>query len=74
VQEQSATTGSIAESIHNAAGYTARASTEVGSVEQAAARNASAIGDITSWTAKLSSRAHDLENKVATFFNRVRAA
>ncbi len=74
VQEQSATTGSIAESIHNAAGYTARATTEVGSVEQAVARSAAAIGDITSWTEKLSSRAHDLENKVATFFNRVRAA
>src|ERR1700683_2855789 len=74
VQEQSATTGSIAESEHNAAGYTARASTEVGSVEQAVTRGAAAVGDITSWTAKLSSRAHDLETKVATFFNRVRAA
>jgi methyl-accepting chemotaxis protein len=74
VQEQSATTGSIAESVHNAAGYTARATTEVGSVEQAVARSAAAIGDITNWTEKLSSRAHDLENKVATFFNRVRAA
>ena len=74
MQEQSATTGSIAESVHNAAGYTARASTEVGSVEQAVTRSAAAVGDITSWTAKLSSRAQDLETKVATFFNRVRAA
>jgi methyl-accepting chemotaxis protein len=74
VQEQSATTGSIAESVHNAAGYTARASTEVGSVEQAVTRSAAAVGDITSWTAKLSARAQDLETKVATFFNRVRAA
>jgi methyl-accepting chemotaxis protein len=74
VQEQSATTGSIAESVHNAAGYTARASTEVGSVEQAVTRSAAAVGDITGWTAKLSARAQDLETKVATFFNRVRAA
>jgi methyl-accepting chemotaxis protein len=74
VQEQSATTGSIAESVHNAAGYTARASTEVGSVEQAVTRSAAAVGDITSWTEKLSSRAQDLETRVATFFNRVRAA
>jgi methyl-accepting chemotaxis protein len=74
VQQQSATTAAIAESVHNAAGYTARASTEVGSVEQAATRGAAAVGDITSWTAKLSARANDLETKVATFFNRVRAA
>jgi methyl-accepting chemotaxis protein len=74
VQEQSATTGSIAESVHNAAGYTARASTEVSSVEQAVTRSAAAVGDITSWTEKLSSRAQDLETRVATFFNRVRAA
>jgi hypothetical protein len=46
----------------------------VGSVEQAVTRSAAAVGDITGWTAKLSSRAQDLETKVATFFNRVRAA
>jgi methyl-accepting chemotaxis protein len=74
VQQQSATTGAIAESVHNAAGYTARASTEVGSVEQAVTRGATAVGDITDWTAELSARARDLETKVATFFNRVRAA
>ncbi len=74
VQEQSATTGSIAESVHNAADYTAQASTEVDSVAQAVTRSAAAVGDITSWTAKLSARAHDLEIKVATFFSRVRAA
>ena len=74
VQQQSATTAAIAESVHNAAGYTARASTEVGSVEQAVTRGSAAVGDITSWTAKLSARANDLEAKVASFFNRVRAA
>jgi methyl-accepting chemotaxis protein len=74
VQEQGATTDAIAESIHDASGHTAQASTEIGSVEQAVARGAAAVGDITTWTAKLSSHADDLETKVATFFNRVRAA
>lgn len=74
VEEQSATTRSIAESIHGAAGHTARASAEIGSVEQAVALGATAIGDITAWTSRLSSRAHDLETKVADFFSRVRAA
>jgi hypothetical protein len=35
---------------------------------------AAAVGDITAWTSKLSSRAADLETKVAAFFSRVRAA
>jgi methyl-accepting chemotaxis protein len=74
VEEQSATTRSIAESIHGAAGHTARASGEIGSVEQAVTLGAAAVDDITAWTSKLSSRAHDLEAKVADFFNRVRAA
>jgi len=74
VEEQSATTRDIAESIHVAAGHTARASADIGSVEQAVALGAVAIGDITSWTSKLSSRAADLESKVAAFFKRVRAA
>jgi methyl-accepting chemotaxis protein len=74
VQEQGATTSAIAETIQNAAGYTGQASTEISSVEQAVARGAAAVGDITTWTAKLSARANDLETKVASFFNRVRAA
>ena len=37
-------------------------------------RGAGAVGEITSWTARLSARANDLETKVATFFTRVRAA
>ena len=74
VEEQSTTTHNIAESIHGAAGHTARASAEIGSVEQAVALGAAAVGDITAWTAKLSSRANDLETKVADFFSRVRAA
>ena len=74
VEQQSATTRSIAESIHGAAGHTARASTEIGSVEQAVALGAAAVGDITAWTSRLSSRANDLEARVAGFFSRVRAA
>ncbi len=74
VEEQSATTRNIAESIHGAAGHTARASAEIGSVEQAVALGAAAVGDITAWTSRLSSRANDLETRVTDFFNRVRAA
>jgi methyl-accepting chemotaxis protein len=74
VEQQSMTTRDIAESIHTAAGHTARASTEIGSVEQAVTRGAAAVDAITQWTARLSSRANDLETKVATFFTRVRAA
>jgi methyl-accepting chemotaxis protein len=74
VQEQGATTSAIAESIHDAAGHTAQASAEIGAVDEVVTRGAKAIGDITTWTARLSSRAQDLETKVATFFTRVRAA
>ena len=74
VQEQAATTNAIAESIQTAAGHTAQASAEIDSVEQAVTRGATAVGDITTWTATLSGRASDLEAKVASFFNRVRAA
>jgi methyl-accepting chemotaxis protein len=74
VEQQSMTTRNIAESIHTAAGHTARASGEIDSVEQAVAKGAAAADEIAQWTAQLSSRANDLETKVATFFNRVRAA
>jgi methyl-accepting chemotaxis protein len=74
VQQQSMTTRSIAESIHNAAGHTARASVEINSVDEAVSRGVAAVGDINSWTDRLSARANDLEAKVATFFTRVRAA
>ncbi|MEW6450141.1 MAG: methyl-accepting chemotaxis protein [Pseudomonadota bacterium] len=74
VEEQSATTREIADSIQRAAGNTARASTEIQSVEQAARKGADAVGEMSGWTARLSTRAHDLEEKVARFFGRVRAA
>jgi len=74
VEQQSMTTRGIAESIHNAAGHTGDASAEIGSVERAVGRGADAVAEITRWTAQLSSRASDLETKVASFFSRVRAA
>ena len=74
VQEQSMTTHAIAESVQTAAGHTARASTEISSVEQTVSRGVAAVDEITTWTERLSSRANDLETKVATFFSRVRAA
>jgi methyl-accepting chemotaxis protein len=74
VDEQAATTREIASSIQTAAGNTARASNEIKSVEQAASHAAAAINEIGGWTARLSARAQDLEAKVASFFNRVRAA
>jgi methyl-accepting chemotaxis protein len=74
VQEQAATTSAIAESIQDAAGHTSQASSEIGSAAEVVTRGAGAVGEITTWTARLSARAHDLETKVATFFTRVRAA
>jgi methyl-accepting chemotaxis protein len=74
VEQQAATTRNIAESIHSAATHTARASAEIGSVEDAVGKGAAAAGDISQWTAELSSRAQDLETKLATFFSRVRGA
>jgi methyl-accepting chemotaxis protein len=74
VEEQSTTTRGIAESIHGAAGHTAQVTAEIETVERTVARGAEAVGDITTWTERLSARANDLETKVATFFSRVRAA
>jgi methyl-accepting chemotaxis protein len=74
VEEQNATTHEIASSIQVAANNTAQASAECHSVEEAASRNATAIDEITGWTARLSSRADDLQAKAVEFFSRVRAA
>ncbi len=74
VEEQSSTTREIAGSIQTIASNTAEASLEIRSVEEATGRSAAAVGEIAGWTTQLSSRANDLEAKVATFFARVRAA
>jgi methyl-accepting chemotaxis protein len=57
VQQQSMTTREIAESIHTAASHTTLASTEINSVEKAVAQGATAVDEITAWTARLSARA-----------------
>ena len=74
VEEQGATTREIASGMQTAAGHTARASGEIGSIEAAASQGATAIGEIAGWTERLGARANDLEAKVAAFFTRVRAA
>jgi methyl-accepting chemotaxis protein len=74
VEEQGATTREIAGGMQTATGSTARASVEIRSVEQASSRSAAAVDEIAGWTRQLSSRADDLEEKVTTFFARVRAA
>ena len=74
VQQQSMTTRGIAESVHTAAGHTARASDEINSVDEAITSSVAAVGEIATWTGRLSARAADLETKVASFFTRVRAA
>ena len=74
VEQQVASTRDITDSIQKAAGNTSRTSTEIQSVEKAAQQSATAVGEISGWTARLSARAQDLESKVARFFARVRAA
>ena len=74
VEQQSNTTRDIAGSIQTAAGHTTSASTEIISVEQAARQSVTAFSEIAELTARVASRAADLESKVAEFFNRVRAA
>ena len=40
----------------------------------AAQEGATAVGEISGWTTRLSARAQDLESKLARFFSRLRAA
>jgi methyl-accepting chemotaxis protein len=72
VQQQGMTTRDIAESVHNAAAHTAKASAEINLIKEVTAQNAGAIDEITAWTARLSASATDLEARVAAFFNNVR--
>ena len=74
VEQQGSTSRNIAGSIQTIADKTAEASVEIRSVEEAAGRSAVAVGEIAGWITRLSSRADDLETKVVTFFDRVRAA
>jgi methyl-accepting chemotaxis protein len=72
VQQQGMTTRDIAESVHNAATHTAKASAEINLIKEVTAQNVGAIDEITAWTARLSASAADLEARVAAFFNNVR--
>ncbi|MBV9555638.1 MAG: hypothetical protein JO254_01030 [Pseudolabrys sp.] len=74
VHQQGSTTHTIGSSVRRAADTTARASAEIQLVEQAARHGAGAVGEIGGWTARLSERAKDVEQKVARFFARLRAA
>jgi methyl-accepting chemotaxis protein len=74
VEEQGATTRDIAGSMQTAASGTALASDEILSIELATGRSTAAVNEIAGWTERLSSRASELETKVAGFFAQVRAA
>jgi methyl-accepting chemotaxis protein len=74
VEEQGVTTRDIAGSMQTAAGGTARASDEIHSIGQAASRSAAAVTEIAGWTERLTARADDLESRVKSFFDQVRAA
>jgi methyl-accepting chemotaxis protein len=74
VEEQGQTTQTIAASIQKTAGNTAHASAEIQSVDQAARQGAGAVEEIGGWTARLSARAEDLEQRVGGLFDRLRSA
>ena len=74
VDEQSATTRGIAGSIQTAADYTASASAEILSIEEAAGRSVTIFDEVADLTERVSLRANELESKVNEFFHRVRAA
>ena len=74
VEEQTVTAHDIAKSIQFAAGNTARASTEIYSIEECANRSRENIDEISQWGARLAFCTNDLETKVAAFLSSVRAA
>ena len=74
VQEQTAATRDIAGSVHSAAKYTVQATEDVRAVEGITARSLDTVQEVVTLSETLSSRAADLEQKVARFFASVRAA
>jgi methyl-accepting chemotaxis protein len=74
VQEQTAATRDIAHSVQAAAQYTVRASEDVRAVEGSTGRSLEVVQQVVTLSESLSSRASDLEQKVAAFFESVRAA
>jgi methyl-accepting chemotaxis protein len=73
VEQQGISAREIAASMQVAARNSVRTADEIKSVEQVTRTGADAANAIENWTTKLSSRAADLESKVAAFFNSVRA-
>lgn len=73
VEQQSATTRGIAESVQDAATHAVRASTEIDLIKKVAAQGVTSIADIQTWTNHLSKSARDLEGKMGDFFSKVRA-
>jgi methyl-accepting chemotaxis protein len=74
LDEQGASTRQIASSVQKAADNTTSVSQEIQAVEQIARRAVGAVGETTGRIEQLSIHARELEEKVAQFFRRVRAA
>ncbi len=74
VEQQSISAREIAGSVQTAAKNSSHTAEAIRSVEQVARQGADAANEIEGWTTRLSARAQDLQSKVATFFNSVRAA
>jgi methyl-accepting chemotaxis protein len=74
VHEQSAATNEIGVSVKAVAKYTVQASEVVRTVETSSNRSLGIVQEVVDLTERLSSRAADLEKKVAQFFSSVQAA
>jgi methyl-accepting chemotaxis protein len=74
VYEQTAATKEIAASAHQASQNTSQATRDVQAVEAATRQSLEVVNEFKKLTDQLSSRASDLEVKVAHFFSSVRAA
>ena len=74
VHEQSAATNKIGISVKAVAKYTVQASEVVRTVETSSNRSLGIVQEVVDLTERLSSRAADLEKKVAQFFSSVQAA
>lgn len=74
VQEQTAATKEIVASVQAAAKYVVQASKDVRVVETSTSYSVDIVQEVVGLTERLSSRATDLEEKVAQFFSSVRAA
>ncbi len=74
IEEQGSVTREIAAGVHVTTDNIERASQELQSIEQAANRNVAAAAEVAGWTGRLSAHASELEERVESFFSRVRAA